>query len=318
MNYPKVWITIANVFHLENESAFRFFVTLYVAGYFLFCLALLYKYSSIYIFLSIFSTSSLLAIERGNNDVLIFCLLFAGIFSSRDIWKILFISCASILKVYPLFSVLVFREKRRIIAGITFFLCLYFAFNFEEMSVILNGNTACGPLSYGFGSVIWLVRKHLDLAPATAKIALYGYVLFTISELSKSNVFELAFEDGNVVPLEKDLFIAGGAIYSFSYLLTDNWDYRLIFLIFCMPYLLRIKNQPVKHFTLLSIVLAQNTLLLGEMSTPTLFLSIACKLTVCIIVSAVLTAELKRIIPGVGVQGPTISESETPKGFIGI
>lgn len=313
MNYPKIWITIAQTFHLESERSFRFFVSTFIAGYFLLCSVILYKYSSLYILASVFSTSSLLAVERGNNDLLIFCLLFAGIYSSKDHWKIFLISCASILKVYPIFSVLVYREKLKIATGITFLYCMYFAYNYEEMSVILNGNTAGGPLSYGFGYVIWLIKKYLHLPPSTVKIALYGYVTLTIYELSKSNAFERSLVDENPVSLEKDLFFTGGAIYSFSYLLTDNWDYRLIFLILCLPYLLRIKNQPIKHFTALSLVFAQNTILLGEMSTPALYLSIACKLIVFIIISALLLAEIKRIQRGMGFQNQPIADSGVPK-----
>ena len=41
-----------------------------------------------------------------------------------------------------------------------------------------------------------------------------------------------------------------------------NWDYRLIFLIFCLPYFQLLNNKLVKHVYSVSVLLSMNVLLM--------------------------------------------------------
>jgi hypothetical protein len=41
-----------------------------------------------------------------------------------------------------------------------------------------------------------------------------------------------------------------------------NWDYRLIFLIFCLPYFQLLNNKLVKHVCSVSVLLSMNVLLM--------------------------------------------------------
>jgi len=53
-------------------------------------------------------------------------------------------------------------------------------------------------------------------------------------------------------------FNIGAFIFLGTFLLGSNWDYRLIFLVFCIPYVLALQSEGLKYSVLLSMLLATN------------------------------------------------------------
>ena len=80
INYPSIWMDIANILNLQSENFFLVYNILIILIFFLICLFLLLKTKSYLFFFIIFSTSSLLGIERGNSDLLIFSIIFISTF----------------------------------------------------------------------------------------------------------------------------------------------------------------------------------------------------------------------------------------------
>src|SRR5262249_17551312 len=77
-NYPMLWITIGKALNFTNE---RWFIAICVALVLCFiglCAILIFLYSSFGLLASLASTSTLLGMERGNIDLVVFCLLFCA------------------------------------------------------------------------------------------------------------------------------------------------------------------------------------------------------------------------------------------------
>ena len=83
MNYPSVWIWLATTFAIQNESNYLVFVVFIVIGYLVSCCLLLRSYPSMPLLFMCFSGAALLAVERGNNDLLVFTLLFVATSSPK-------------------------------------------------------------------------------------------------------------------------------------------------------------------------------------------------------------------------------------------
>lgn len=80
-NYPLIWILIADFFKLNLEYNFLIFAISNVFIYLLVCYLFLKKYPSIWILVTLFSGSSLLCVERGNVDIIIFYITYLAIIS---------------------------------------------------------------------------------------------------------------------------------------------------------------------------------------------------------------------------------------------
>ena len=100
-----------------------------------------------------------------------------------------------------------------------------------------------------------------------------------------------------------DLFVAGAIIFSGTYIITSNWDYRLIFLLFCIPYILNIQHKLVKHSLLLSILVSSNSMFLSSNTVMQIIgqfgisLCIMSKYYTFIMITSLLIKEIKQYLP---------------------
>ena len=95
----------------------------------------------------------------------------------------------------------------------------------------------------------------------------------------------------------EDLFLIGSGIYVATFFLISNFDYRLIFLSFCIPYILSIKNLYIQKLTPLLIVISMNQFFLYKIfGLYGAFMNILSKVAILIILSIVLIQILNRNI----------------------
>ena len=52
------------------------------------------------------------------------------------------------------------------------------------------------------------------------------------------------------------MFLSGGCIYCATFLISSNHDYRMIFLIFLLPFVLNLNLKPLKYLILICIILS--------------------------------------------------------------
>jgi hypothetical protein len=293
MNYPLIWVEISKFFHLDNEKNFVLLVSCYIFAYLVCCFLLLRDFPSIYIILAMFSGSSLLAVERGNNDLIIFVLLFAGIYTAqhyfRDYIKVFTFLLATILKVYPVVAIISFIKKPKPLSFLMFAITSYFIYINSELKVIQHGNTANGKISYGLINFLrWI---SIRIISDETKIAFVSLMILLSLLLIIAITRNLQLKESKELAYSADLLITGGSIFVFTYLIAPNWDYRLIFLLFCIPYILFIENDFIKHSTLFCILISMNIVVVRDISPD--YVSVISKHYAFLVIAACLLKELK-------------------------
>ena len=87
--YPKVWLNLSNI--TDNRDLFKFLITPFLLMYIFLCSKILRKEKLIINVLFLFSPISILLLQRGNNDLIVFILIFLFYFLSyKRKHKILF------------------------------------------------------------------------------------------------------------------------------------------------------------------------------------------------------------------------------------
>lgn len=205
-------------------------------------------------FLFIFSPSSLLIIQRGNNDLVIFFILFLfGItIISNKLKKISFIPLIiSIqLKIYPVFLIgLYFLKKVFIKQYVQILIVLFSIFFFIEEIISISKvyNKSNVTLAYSSDTIFYIINYLIKINPQYTKIIsiicmilLIGIsFLFKIKEKQNSN--------------NEIFFLIGSITLITSFFLSNTYDYKFIFIVFCIPLILELKKIRKKILILILI-----------------------------------------------------------------
>ena len=122
----------------------------------------------------------------------------------------------------------------------------------ENMTPILSDY-----FSWGAKSASISIKRHFGLEINYINIIFFLLSMSLITLIDKLNLLKLKFgKQPN--DLEERLFLIGSSIYISLFILESNVDYKLTILIFCVPYLSRLKSKITKYFILILIVLASN------------------------------------------------------------
>ena len=275
-NLPFIWFYIARFINLENEMIFNFVIFLFI---FFYCYSvfmitnLLNTNKKIFLAtLLIISTSSMLLIERGNTDMIIFFLILCSAFNSHYIKSSVFIFLATILKVYPIFAFFInFKNMKSFLVSIAIatgaFLTFFRQLNFFYSNTSSSSDTGfvfgLGAISNailkGFNRIEFNLLESFTNIPSVIHIFLILCVfiliiIFYLINKKKSSIIN--FND-----IENRLFLAGSCIYCGSFIFFSSYDYRLVFLIFTIPYFF---NKLNKFFFIyiISLYLSMNSLIL--------------------------------------------------------
>lgn len=199
---------------------------------------------------ALFSPAVMLGIERGNTDLTIFFIVSLALsFTTPSLVPRL--SCflfASVLKLYPFFGLIYFlRERKRkfwiilSVAAIAF--GCYLIYSSDDLKQISIATPRNALLSYGT-NVFWMGLIHNTVF----NIEMSEHEIIAVRALSYALVFVIAvaaflfsfrtyeandFSQGEFI----DAFRTGAGIYLGTFMLGNNYDYRLMFLIFTIPQL---------------------------------------------------------------------------------
>ncbi|HEX7331336.1 MAG TPA: hypothetical protein VF290_07545 [Pyrinomonadaceae bacterium] len=264
-NYPRVWLLL-KTFGI-NQSHTNI-IGLGLAVIFFVCLWRLARGLSLrqglYFALLVFSPVTMFAVERGNIDLLMFGLLTAAIvlFQRKDqngtVGAAVSIMLASILKLFPFLGVSLFLSLPKKKALLTIGACsalfgLYLLLTAGDLRLISQATPR--PTFLGYGSDVLLAfilgGQALRLVSSTVLLAaLFAVIWLRISK--RGEVLDV----GTETSFELNCFRVGAALYLGTFLLGNNWDYRLIFLLFTVPQLLSWyrTNKLVRAGALLSLI----------------------------------------------------------------
>jgi hypothetical protein len=195
-----------------------------------------------------------LLLERGNNDIVIFVILFFSLNINNFLFAYLFFLAACFLKIFPVFGFFSFFHKLKNIKNIFIAILpiiLYFLLTYSDNFRIFFNTPKTGDMSYGSFAIQYNLFKHYKIEIKSIYISLGLFFLsFLIYSVLKKNFF------ANLKLVEKNSFLMGACIYISSFLISSNFDYRLIFLFFTIPCLLKINNNFLKNTSLISICLS--------------------------------------------------------------
>lgn len=292
MNYPMIWAHIGSLLSFDKEGMFLGFVTLTLLGYITACYLLLRKYPSAWLLLAMLSGSSLLAMERGNNDLVVFTLCYLMAVLPAAWIVVTLVVAAAALKVYPAFSAAVLYKNKWAMLAATLSITAVFAFNYSELEKIRASTPVSMSLSYGAPSIAVLFKAlaQTDIAPLAINL-----VLVTLAAcIAAIKPISRLLKTGPVHQTERRLFIVGASLYLSTFILSSNWDYRLIFLLFCMPYCLHLLNAIVRHGVLALIVIASNQVILANLAdVPGGVFNVICKAVLFSLILALLINETR-------------------------
>jgi hypothetical protein len=279
MNYPLVWLDLAKILRLSDESHFLVFGLVLIVCFLLATAELLRRYPSFLLLLLLFSGSSLLAVERGNNDLFVFVLVFVSLVLPR-VWQPFIIFFAVGLKAYPIFSILSFSQSKRGWIATTFLFLLATASLIPQYGNISRGNTGGGYLSYGLKTNMQFFEKFQEHAFSKynnlSKMVIVG-LLLAIFVLVIACIWVLRWRLNEALQVSRDssfhkkievrMFLAGAGIYCGTFVMSSNWDYRLIFLLLCIPFLQTTNQFLYRNVLPLAILAAMNLPILELLPT---------------------------------------------------
>lgn len=206
-----------------------------------------------------FSGSSIILIERGNIDLIIFVIIFFAA-TNIGLFSILLVSFATLLKIYPIFTFPAFfnlKTKKTILI----FIFLVILYIYPQLDNIF---TAQQNLMYGthaFGSktiAIATLRHNSYLSNTVIIVALFLCSLFMTSFRkirSEVKTIKSTLE-------EETLFLCGSLIYIGCFIVTSNYDHRLIFLLLCIPLVIKLNFKPLKYIIIISLIIGMNSFLI--------------------------------------------------------
>ena len=275
LNYPRIW----QILFLSglNRSHTTILGIIVIGLFFLGICLSLYQAGTAAILLTmlaVISPATMLGIERANSDLLIFFILATGIFASNRSQMILAASIfgATVFKLYPAVAIFsLINEKKsdfkKFFLGTATLIAIYFLYISADIAIISKNTPAGTHLSYGF-NVFWMefFKINYQLGSVTrllSHVFLLGILLQTIKKTTANN-------DNRLDNTTLTSFRAGASIYIGTFLIGNNWDYRLIFLILTIPFLAGLfqqsgrQNKFLSSITLFSIFLSMWSLLLND------------------------------------------------------
>jgi hypothetical protein len=270
MNYPLVWSWIAEYLHLQNETNYLILILIWIIFFIFCCHSLLRMCPSLFLLLLCFSSSALLVVERGNNDLIIFVLLFFAA-RSNAIFSTTFLTIATLLKIYPLLIIPAFLRNFKTFIAMIIGAVLILLLLWSELSYIRSGTPVSAGLSYGSISIIAAVHKFISLVYSSQSISALEqkYILFLSTILSfaflaisliivTNKKIRKLLATTNLTNGEEKLFLVGSCVYIGTFILSSNWDYRLIFLLFCVPLVLKLEYKYIRYFICVTLLIATN------------------------------------------------------------
>ena len=261
MNYPYVWVVISDFFSLSSEKNYLTFIISSLLTYLSICLYILRKYPSTWLLLAIFSGSSLLAIERGNNDLMVFVLLYFSSGANLLLTGLLIIF-ASVLKIYPIFSVIALSNNKQYFIAITSIVGLYLFSIWPEIESIRSNTPISAMMSYGAPSISEAFKLKFNIHLNSWLLAICTIFFALLS--GRSNTVKFSTKIQKLKGNEFKLFQIGAWIFLCTFIISSNWDYRLIFLILCIPFVTSLPKSNIKFLILLSIIVASNQAILNN------------------------------------------------------
>lgn len=249
--YPSIWLKS----YLIPEEIFKIIPYFVIFLFLIIFIQVLNKESLFTNFIILFSTPFVLAMQRGNNEMIIFILMYFFLFffqRNKFVLPTIFLFMSSLLKIYPI-TILPIFLKKKIFSFYNFFLLflviVFLIFMKDEIISISSFLQSKITLAYSSQTIFSIIDYFYQLNNDNFLFYSIGafLILFIISLLIKINI-------GNRFE-EENSYVVGSTILIFSFFLSSSFEYRLIFSVFLVPLIMIGINRKIFLFKLTYIVL---------------------------------------------------------------
>ena len=214
----------------------------------------------------IFSPACMLLYERGNVDLIVFFLCALVVISTdySPFITLIFLIFAAIVKLFPFFgiTVLIRESKTKFIwffLGAIGILSVYIYVTFKSVEASWNLTMRGREISYGANLIF---QRYSDVfsnmfgVSADSTLLKYGPIGFAAVLVISTGVLGSLARSPLYASSERNLaaFRMGASIYIGTFLLGNNWDYRLAFLILTMPQISKWLINSNARYRLISII----------------------------------------------------------------
>lgn len=269
-NYPAFW----RLFFYTNISADDavWIVALLLVLYFISAMAFPQKLTvlgAVLMLLVLFSPASMLLYERGNADLFVFfiCAMIILVSAYSANWTAVLIVFGAIVKMFPLLGISVLLKEPkyrfwRLAIACILFMVVYGILTFQSQDAAWNTTMRGDGISYGSFVLITRLGDYLqELLPGFLSMRGWEIAFEALALVLILSAGILAVRDSNALTAlhERNLaaFRMGASIYVGTFLLGNNWDYRLAFLVFTVPQLaewLRLKNRKQQAIVIVTVI----------------------------------------------------------------
>ena len=250
-NYPAFWRLFFYTGITQSDTAWfvSTMLVLFFAGVFLFPQRITIL-DSIVMLLVIFSPASMLLYERGNVDLIVFflCALIVAAVEFSALMAVPLLIFAIVVKIFPFFGVTVLlREpKTKFVVYALLILAVLLAYLFSTSgSVQASWNLTMRGYEISYGANVLILRysqyfSNILGIPPTDPIMKFGPMVLAGILILITGLSGLRTREALAASSARNLaaFRMGASIYVGTFLLGNNWDYRLAFLIFVIPQLM--------------------------------------------------------------------------------
>ena len=247
LNYPRIWQSLYSV---GINKSHTIVLGLGIILSFLAGVVMLMPNASntayYLVTVALLSPAVLLGIERANVDLFIFFLVSLSIANAKRSLAMAdgVILLATALKLYPIFgiSLLLRGTKSQFIRHaivVCAILFIYLIVTWSDLRLISHATPRASDLSYGM-NVAWMRLAGINptlgilLRIICSALALLAACLLYAGCTHRHIITPRENADDS---LALDSFRVGSSIYLGTFVLGNNWDYRLVFLILCIPQL---------------------------------------------------------------------------------
>ena len=273
--HPKIWVKLFGLFRLDNLLIYNFSILLILTIYFFIIFQLWENFKSssnrIFLLIFIFSTSNFLLLERLATDIIIFLLAYLALNIRTKLFQSIFIFLGIILKYYPIFLASLLIEKKKILFfSLIFYLFFLYTFYLEEMNS-LNDNMVEMALFTAYGSRTMLkafyhLSEEYNFFLNDSNLGFFRIliVIFFFLYVFVLIIFGYIYgkENSNYLFTKFERYFLGGAsIYVGSFIIGSNADYRLIFLIFTVPFIINLNIKYLKYILIFCYIFSINSFL---------------------------------------------------------
>lgn len=252
--YPIIWLDLFDALNIENPQNLYVFklaiITSFLIAIIFFIKSCKNNLSFFLIILYLFSTSNLLLIERVNIDIIIFNLVFFSVYFSNSFLKSILFLFSVLLKIYPIFSLILFIKNKKYLI-INLILCLLILFFYKDQIESITNNVVKFTLifAYGLPTILESIKKleFFDIFLNYKNINFLETIIYVLFISISFIIFFYSFFKGKKIEDKKFnnneiTLLVGSAIYCSTFIFAGNIDYRLVFLLLTFNYFTELKK----------------------------------------------------------------------------